>query len=183
MTKKDAIINAALKLLSEKGVHNTPMSEVAKAAGTGMGTIYNHFSNKDILINTIYIKIKEEEESLFLNVETDKPLKTQFENYITVLIEFFINNPSYFKFMEQLQASPIITNENRVKGGKSVELVAILLKNGQQDRIIKNINIDGLLMFIGGAISAFLRWYFNKPNKKQSSIKNQIQMVWDGIKA
>jgi len=183
MTKKDAIINAALKLLVEKGVHNTPMSEIAKTAGTGMGTIYNHFPNKDLLINTIYIKIKEEEASLFIDVETDKPFKTQFENYFTVLIELFINNPSYFKFIEQLQASPIITKENRVKGGESVELVAILLKKGQQDRIIKNIDIDELLMFIGGAISAYLRWYFNKPKKKQAHIKNQIEMVWDAIKA
>jgi len=182
MNKKDAIITAALELLIEKGVHNAPMSAIAKAAGTGMGTIYNYFPNKELLINEIYILIKKKEESIFLGVETDKPIKTQFENYLNVLIGFFIDNPSYFKFMEQLQASPIITKENRVKGGKSVELVSVLLKNGQQDRIIKNIEIDELLMFIGGAISAYLRWYFNTSKKKQSSIKNQILMVWDGIK-
>ena len=50
MTKKEAIIAAALELLVEKGVHNTPMSEIAKAAGTGMGTIYNHFSCKEEII-------------------------------------------------------------------------------------------------------------------------------------
>ena len=182
MTKKDAIIAATLELLSEKGVHNTPMSEIAKAAGTGMGTIYNYFPNKDLLINDIYLRIKEKEESLFLKVETNRPIKTQFENYFTVIIEFFISNPSYFKFMEQLQASPIITEESKVKGGKSVELVSILLKNGQEDRIIKNIDIEELLMFIGGAISAYLRWYFNKPHKTPPSIKNQAQMVWDAIK-
>ena len=182
MSKKDAIITAALQLLVERGVHNAPMSEIAKTARTGMGTIYNYFPNKDLLINEIYIRIKEKEELVFLEVDTNKPIKTQFENYITVLIEFFIENPLYFKFLEQLEASPIITRENKIKGGKSVELVFMLLKNGQRDGIIKKIDIQELLMFIGGVVSAYLRWYFNKSKKKPSSFKNQIQMVWDAIK-
>lgn len=182
MTKKDAIVNAALQLLVERGVHNTPMSEIAKAAGTGMGTIYNHFANKDLLINEIYIRIKEQEEIVFFKVDRNKPIKKQFEDYITVLIEFFKNNPSYFKFLEQLEASPIITKKSKAKGGKSVELVSILLENGQREGIIKNIDIQELLMFIGGSVSAYLRWYFNKPRSKNLSNKNQIQMVWDGIK-
>ncbi len=182
MTKKDAILKAALELLVEKGVHNTPMSEIAKAAGTGMGTIYNYFPNKDILINQIYIDIKEKEEAVFLAVDTDKAIKIQFEHYLTVLIEFFIEHPSYFKFLEQLEASPIITKENKVRGGKSVELVSIVLKKGQQDRIIKIVAVEELLMFIGGAISSYLRWYFSQSKRKKSSLKNQIQMVWDGIK-
>jgi len=182
VTKKEAILSAALELLTKKGVHNTPMSEIAKAAGTGMGTIYNYFPNKELLINTIYLNIHEQEESLFLEVDTDKPIKSQFENYLTVLIEFFIAHPSYFHFLEQLQASPIITEENKARGGRSAEIVATLLKKGQAERIIKKMGIDELLMFIGGTISAYLRWYFTKKNAKPASLKNQIQMVWDGIK-
>ncbi|WP_408040360.1 TetR/AcrR family transcriptional regulator [Tenacibaculum amylolyticum] len=182
MNKKEIILTAALELLVEKGVHNTPMSAIAKAAGTGMGTIYNYFPNKEILINEIYSSIKEKETSVFLEVATDKPIKTQFENYLTVLIQFFINSPMYFKFLQQLEASPIITKENKVKGGKSVGLVSDLLKNGQQDRIIKNISIDELLIFIGGVVSSYLKWYFTTTDKTQASFKNQIQMVWDAIK-
>lgn len=182
MTKKDAILNAALELLVKKGIHNTPMSEVAKAAGTGMGTIYNYFPNKEILINEIYIGIKEQEEKVFSEVNTDDPIKTQFENYLTVLIEFFINNPSYFSFLQQLEASPIISEENKEMGKKPVELVAVLLKSGQQDRITKNIEIDEILVFIGGAITSYLKRNLNAPKKKRSSLSNHIQMVWDGIK-
>ncbi len=182
MTKKEAITTAALELLAVKGVHNTPMSEIAKAAGTGMGTIYNYFPNKDVLINDVYLKIKEKEESAFLKVETTDPIKTQFENYFMVIIEFFITHPSHFKFLEQLEASPIITKESKNKGGKSVEMVATLLGRGQQARIIKDISIEELLTFIGGAISSYLKWYFNTENKKGASLKNQTRMIWDAIK-
>lgn len=183
MTKKESILFYALALLTEKGVHNTPMSAIAKAAGTGMGTIYNYFPNKEALINEIYITIKQKEKAVFLDFDSDKPIKIQFESYFTSIIAFFKSNPVYFKFMEQLQASPIITSESREIGQESVVSIYALLMKGKQDKIIKNIDIDELLMFTGGAVLSYLRWYFNTTETKKSSLTNQVHMVWDGIKA
>lgn len=182
MNKKQSILSSALKILAEKGVHNTPMSAIGKAAETGMGTIYNYFLNKDAIINEIYIDIKKQEKLLFENFESDKPIKTQFENYFTIVVTFFINNPNYFQFMEQLQASPIITENSKEQGRKSITPVFELLMLGKQQRIIKNIDIQEILMFIGGAILSYLRWYFNQTEKNQASLKNQVSMVWDAIK-
>ncbi|GHC54210.1 TetR/AcrR family transcriptional regulator [Ulvibacter litoralis] len=182
MNKKETILVKALELLTEKGVHNTPMSAIAKAAGTGMGTIYNYFPNKEALINDIYVSIKEQEKSVFLDFDSDAAIKPQFENYFTSIIEFFIANPTYFKFMEQLQASPIITNESRDLGQQSVVPVFQLIEKGKKDQIIKNIEIDELLMFTGGAILSYLRWYFNNLEAGKASLTNQINMVWDALK-
>ncbi|MRT91879.1 TetR/AcrR family transcriptional regulator [Ancylomarina sp. 16SWW S1-10-2] len=182
MNKKDTILLSALKLLTEKGVHNTPMSAIAKAAGTGMGTIYNYFPNKEILINEIYINIKENERSVFQAFDSTQPIKTQFEVYYTEIIDFYINNPMSFSFMEQLQASPIITEDSKMEGLKAVDSVLKLLEKGQQDRIIKGVEIDELLLFIGGAVLSYLRWYFNQTEVNKKSLYNQKQMVWDAIK-
>ncbi|TRX58196.1 TetR/AcrR family transcriptional regulator [Fulvivirga sp. M361] len=182
MTKKEAIASSALKLLTEKGVHNTPMSAIAKAAGTGMGTIYNYFPNKETLINEIYVSIKEKEKSVLQAFASDQPIKTQFEDYFTSIIGFFIHNPMYFHFMEQLQASPIITEESRNIGSESVDAVIQLLVKGKQERVIKDIEISELLLFIGGAVLSYLRWHFNQNETKHTALKNQKQMVWDAIK-
>lgn len=182
MNKKESILKAALELLVEKGVHNTPMSQIAKAAGTGMGTIYNYFPNKELLINEIFVQIKEEEEVLFLKVNTELPIKTQFESYLTLIIQFFMEQPLYFNFLQQLEASPIITAENKKKGKKSVEMVAVLLENGQKDRIIKSIPLEEILVFISGFISSYLNRNLNTIEKEKTSLTNHIQMVWDGIK-
>ena len=180
VNKKESIISSALQLLTEKGVHNTPMSAIAKASGTGMGTIYNYFPNKDALINDIYTKIKNEEKEVFLNFESGNPIKTQFENYFTSVIAFFVQNPSYFQFMEQLQASPIITAESKEVGKIAIAQVVELLEKGKQDRIIKDIEVEELLMFIGGAILSYLRYYFNQ--SQNTSPNHQMKMVWDAIK-
>ena len=44
--KREAIIEAAIKVFSTKGYHNTRMEEIAATAGIGKGTIYEYFSSK-----------------------------------------------------------------------------------------------------------------------------------------
>ena len=47
--KKDLILDAAMSLLNEKGYTKTTMSDVARMAGIGRGTVYWHFDSKDDL--------------------------------------------------------------------------------------------------------------------------------------
>lgn len=182
MNKREAILEAALKLLAEKGVHNTPISAIAKEAGTGMGTIYNYFPNKEQLINELYLEIKGQEQQLFDAFDSSKPIRTQFEVYYSAIVHFFMQHPLYFKFIEQLQASPLIWAETRVEAGKTMLPVHQLVLKGQEDRIIKNINPDELLMFVGGAVLSYLRWYFNQEKNAKVQLATQIQLVWDAIK-
>lgn len=182
--KKQQIQKAALQLLVEKGIHAAPMSAIATAAKTGMGTIYNYFENKEALINAIYVDIKQQEAAILEALFQEQPIKTQFELYYTTVIEFFVQRPLYFQFIEQVQASPIITTESRDLGYKAIEPVTRLLKLGQSERIIKDIAMNELLQFLGGIILAHLRWHFSQKNSSSpSAIHNQLRMAWDAIKA
>ncbi len=159
------------------------MSAIAKEAKTGMGTIYNYYPTKEHLINDIYIDIKQKEESLFDHFSNEVPIKTQFEKHYTTTVMFFIDNPLYFSFMDQLHASPIITEESRQTGRKAVDCVRELLEVGKNDRIIKNISTKELMQFTGGAVFSFVRWYLaDNTEGKQLSLTNQMKMLWDAIK-
>ena len=72
--------------------------------------------------------IKKQEEACFASFSDNKPLKTQFENYYNAICQFFMNNPLYFRFMEQLSASPIITEESRQFGLQAVDALQILIE-------------------------------------------------------
>lgn len=182
--KKQQIKKAALRLLVEKGVHAAPMSAIATAAKTGMGTIYNHFENKEALINAIYVDIKQQEATILETLFHDEPVKSQFELYYKTAIDFFVRNPLYFQFMEQLQASPMITEETRAFGYKAIEPIIRLLKQGQTEGIIKDIAVNELLQFLGGTILSHLRWHFNQETKASAqAIDNQLRLTWDAIKA
>lgn len=55
ISKRDAIIEAAIGLFSQKGYHNTRMEEIAQAAGAGKGTIYEYFASKTELFSEILL--------------------------------------------------------------------------------------------------------------------------------
>ena len=46
LLQRREILDAALKLFSEKGYHNVSIHEIAKEAEFGIGTLYKFFANK-----------------------------------------------------------------------------------------------------------------------------------------
>jgi TetR/AcrR family transcriptional repressor of mexJK operon len=50
--KHEAILDAAMEVLAERGVH-APIEEVARRAGVSKQTIYNHYGSKTELVRTL----------------------------------------------------------------------------------------------------------------------------------
>ena len=44
--KREKVLNAALKLFTERGIDSTSTASIAKEAGVGTGTVFHHFENK-----------------------------------------------------------------------------------------------------------------------------------------
>jgi TetR/AcrR family fatty acid metabolism transcriptional regulator len=53
--KEIFIFHAAWELFSEKGFHDTKISEIAKKAGIGKGTVYEYFKSKEELVQKMII--------------------------------------------------------------------------------------------------------------------------------
>lgn len=61
--RKKEILNAAMKVLAEKGAEVMKISDVAVAANIGKGTVYEYFDSKDDIINAIFMHWAEENEA------------------------------------------------------------------------------------------------------------------------
>ena len=76
--KKKKIIDAGLKLFSEKGYYNTNTAEIAKAAGVSTGIVYQYFNDKkDILLYAVkkyFEEIFTPIEKMFENTKLDEDL-------------------------------------------------------------------------------------------------------------
>lgn len=59
MNKKEAILDAAARLFSEKGFKDTRISQLSEMTGAAEGTIFYHFKNKEDLFLTILKDFKE----------------------------------------------------------------------------------------------------------------------------
>jgi len=56
-SKRELIIHATIRLISEYGFHGTPISMIAHEAGVGAGTIYRYFKDKDTLVLEIFKQV------------------------------------------------------------------------------------------------------------------------------
>ena len=53
---RDAIIEAAYRLLTENGYYGTSMRDIAAQAGITAGSIYNHFTDKGQIVEAVILK-------------------------------------------------------------------------------------------------------------------------------
>lgn len=59
-TKREAILEAAIKLFSEKGFKSSSTAEISALTGVAEGTVFYHFKTKEDLLLNILEKIKSE---------------------------------------------------------------------------------------------------------------------------
>ena len=89
--KKNKIIEAGLKIFSEKGYYNTTTAEIAKVAGVSTGIVYQYFKDKkDILIYAVRIyfdKIFEPIETKIKEIKQISDLDTTLKELILAAIE------------------------------------------------------------------------------------------------
>jgi AcrR family transcriptional regulator len=57
-SKRDAILDAMLDIVVERGFHDAPMSLIATRAGASAGVIYHYFSSKEEIIQALYERIR-----------------------------------------------------------------------------------------------------------------------------
>lgn len=103
--KKEKIIQAGLKVFTEKGFYKTSTAEIAKVAGVSTGIIYNYFlDKKDILLSTLryyFDKVTKPIKELICELTTTTELNKNFyANYILTNINvhkeyFLVHNQFY----------------------------------------------------------------------------------------
>ncbi len=90
MSRKDAILQAATHLFSEKGFKNTSMGELSKITGVAQGTIFYHFKNKEELFLSILESLKDEIIEQFDNHFREKKFNTGLD-MVEGTISFYLN--------------------------------------------------------------------------------------------
>lgn len=78
ITKRKCILDAAVRLFSQKGYEHTSIEELAREAGIGKGTVYSYFqTKKDIVRAFCEDELEFTREELTQNTDPDTPLKEQ----------------------------------------------------------------------------------------------------------
>jgi AcrR family transcriptional regulator len=56
--KRDAILDAMLDVVVERGFHEAPMSLISERSGASAGVIYHYFASKEEIIQAVYERVR-----------------------------------------------------------------------------------------------------------------------------
>lgn len=110
--KSEAILAATCEIIAERGLHNTPMSAIARKAGMAAGTLYLYFDNKDILINEVYLYLSRKSYAYVTQrIKPDEPFKEWMRGMWNATMQWQLQYPSAFNVIQQCETSGILRPE------------------------------------------------------------------------
>ncbi len=184
---KGKILEAAEKIFSEKGYHDTKVYQIAEAAGVSVGTIYRFYNSKEELYaGVIKIKLKELEKEVDKAIRNKNP-REALEAYISTVIDFFENEKAFFELFMREVGSLVIPNEERLNlsewYNRYVNKLSAIIKEGIEREEFRELDPKAVILSISGALKnilyASVKGFINL--NSEDIKKTLITMVEEGI--
>lgn len=108
-TKRDAILNAMLDIVVERGFHDAPMSLVAERSGASAGVIYHYFRSKEEIIQALHTRIIAlKRASLLDGYGPQMDDKAAFLHLFVNAYNFYHQHQSEMRFLEQYSSAGFV---------------------------------------------------------------------------
>jgi len=110
--KKKEIAGIALNLFAEQGFQATSISEIAKAANIGKGTIYEYYKNKeDLIFSSAFLLIEQLENLLQITADKSGDIEEKIREGTRELIKAIISDDKMTKITVAMMQL-VITNQD-----------------------------------------------------------------------
>ena len=143
MTKKEKILKSALTLFVRDGIDATSTARIAKESGVASGLIFHYFKNKDGLVQTLFLELKNKISEIN-RTRNDLSCFTR-ENFRTMWmngIRSGMNEIETIRFIHQFKYSRYIRLEEREKGKSFFTEQHAYFRDGIQKGILKNMDVE-----------------------------------------
>lgn len=182
--KRDKILSATLKLITEHGFHATPVSMIAHEAGVGAGTIYRYFDSKEAIINELYdVILTELYEATMRNIPENISVRDEFYQKWRNILNYFINNEYEGKFIAQYMASPYISRTIIEENNRRNVHLKLLIERGIKQKEIRNMHYHTIIVYMWGTIRQLHYLHINKAINITEELLDDIYTVfWEGIR-
>ena len=147
--KKDAIIKATIKLVNEIGFAASSVAKIAKEATVSPATLYVYYKNKEDLLVSTYIDIKQKfSRAILIDFDENQPIRDILEKMWFNTFAYTSKYPDYFQFTEQFSNSAYSLLIDKQEVETFFEPMIKILKKGIQQKIIKDVSFEILSVFM-----------------------------------
>lgn len=103
--KTNLILDAALKVFSEKGYHETRLEDIAAGAGFSKASLYNYYEDKEAIFLQILIRMHEKiVDSLIGEIVENRHIKDNLTAILRAIFKIYSENFSFSMSMADLKS-------------------------------------------------------------------------------
>jgi AcrR family transcriptional regulator len=110
--KRQAILDAALRVFAERGIAHAPTWAISKAAGVAEGSLFTYFGSKDELIAELYRELRQDFSRHLDGLPDEEDARTRLKFIWDKYLELGRTHPERLKVLSQLRASGTLFKEN-----------------------------------------------------------------------
>lgn len=181
--KVDKIFEATFELIAENGIHNTPVSAISKRSEVATGTIYHYFEGKEVLINALYLSLKEEMlPAIMRGHDAEKDYEAKFLRIWLNYFDYLATNPNVLSFVEQCSSTPIITDETREKADALVSPLLEFIQAGIENGDLNQHNVYLVVSLLHASVVSLARLQVSGTLVVTDEVKRSVaEFCWKGL--
>ena len=154
---RESIMSAALEVFSEDTFTGARVQTVAARANVALGTIYNHFENKEALANEVYRRCKTDSTLFCVDPNAGGSTRETFGRWWATLVNFYTAHPQAFVFLETQDHTRFLDDRSRNLGAKVDEAVLADFRNWQESGEVRLGDPKLLLSMMVAVFAAIVR--------------------------
>ncbi|OJJ14449.1 hypothetical protein BKI52_42465 [marine bacterium AO1-C] len=182
MDKREKILQTVMEEIAQEGVNGSPMSQIAKKSGVATGTIYHHFKSKEEIINEIFSTIRKKLKGVIDTVKAKKPaFKEEFEQVWLGFYHHFVAHPLEFKFMQQVDNTPIITEQTYLESGQYLLPVFEFYQKGIEEGLLEDRDVTVLGYLTYDNIMTMVNLKLQGLDITDTLLQQALDYCWSGL--
>ena len=182
---KDAIYEAAIEILKTHGVDGLTMERVAETAGVAKGSLYNHFGNKNELIEFIYVKTVEPVRLVFDDVvEKNISAVEKLEILLRNWFDYFTSNRGIFDFLfNNIRIIDVADTCKKSYRAEVIKNAATIFEQGIAEGTFRHVHTSRAAeMFVGAIITTSEQeLHSNEQRPADESVRTILDLFLQGL--
>ena len=179
--KRDAILNAMLDVVAERGFHEAPMSLISERSGASAGVIYHHFASKQEIIQALYKRVHAlHKASVLEGYSAEMDAQKAFIHVWTNAYRFYREHLREMRFLEQYENAGFVCLPDESSPDKKGAEFERRFRGKSKGGVLNNWPDEVLKELTLGVVGRLAK----QPRKLTPAIlRNVAEKVWEAVRA
>src|SRR5512139_1861546 len=190
LAHREEILSAAEKVFAAKGFFSTTMSDIAREAEFGTGSLYKYFKSKeDLYFTLIDEKVEEINGPVKAELSHKTPAVERIKKVLGLQFEFFERNRDFFRIYTSERSRFEWTVKDELGRGLHEEMIAYInilaevMRQGIEEGEFRPLNPMDLAHALVGIVNSFVfEWMMSSESYPLiSKLDAVLEIFWGGV--